>query len=122
MSEMVYLGRYEDRKGRRGQNAFAEYLREVHKKDRVEIRNNPMNRRDVDVVTVDEHGKPIGVYEVTNYKKTTWMSRPRAKRYIDNLKGWETSNSDIYKAIVVAYIENVDKIKGLRKKNYLNRQ
>jgi len=101
-------------KGYRGQHAYYQYLKQVFKNHNVQFRNNFYNRRQVDILVEDAHGKPLGVYEVTNYAITTWMSRPRAQRYIDSLNSWKTYYPDIYRAIVISYPYAVDKIQGKR--------
>lgn len=101
-------------KGKRGEKAFCLHLEEFSQSN-VEIWNNPLNFEGVDIVVKDKDGKPIQVYEVTNYAKTSFMSRTRAKRYIDSLNFWKFLYPEIYRALVVSYPSTVDKVKGVRK-------
>ena len=112
--QYVSLGRKEVKKGKRGEKAFAEHLEQVFQYEDVDVWNNPLNFEGVDIVVRDRNGKPIRVFEVTNYAKRNWMSKTRAKRYIDSLNFWKTQNPDIYRALVVSYPQTVDKIKGVR--------
>lgn len=114
-----YLGRkrskaYPFKKGRRGQNAFWKYLRNLYGKQNVVVYNNPFNLQDVDIVVQDQNGFPIRVYEVTNYSGKTYMDRPRAERYKDSLNYWKKVNPNIFRGIVVTRDYVVDKIKGVR--------
>ena len=102
-------------KGKRGEKAFAEYLRQVFQHEDIEVWNNPINFEGVDIIIKDRNGKPIKVFEVTNYAKTSKMSKPRARRYRNSLNFWKNLYPNIYRAIVVSYPETVDKIKGVRK-------
>ncbi len=101
-------------KGYRGQYAYLQFLKQVLTGHNVSFKNNYYNRRQVDIVVEDTHGKPLRVYEVTNYANTTWMSRPRADRYIRSLNSWKTLYPNIYRAIVISYPYAVDKIQGKR--------
>ena len=118
MREILGIRSKDVRKGRRGQNAFAKYAKKVFKSEEVEVWNNPYNLQGVDIIVKNRKGKPIKAIEVTNYSKTTWMSRNRAQRYIDSLKFWRSIYPDIYLAIVVSHSYAVDKIKGLRANKY----
>ena len=109
------LGRKEVLKGKRGERAFAKYLEKICEYEEVEVWNNPNNFQGVDIVVRDKNGKPIKVFEVTNYNKKNWFSKTRAKRYKDSLNRWKTINPNIYRAVVVSYPNTVDKIKGIRK-------
>ena len=111
----IFLGREEVKKGKRGEKAFAEYLEQVFQYEDVDVWNNPLNFEGVDIVVKDRNGKPIRVFEVTNFSKKNWFGKGRAKRYIDSLNFWKTLNPDIYRALVVSYPQTVDKIKGVRK-------
>jgi len=113
--QYVSLGRKEVRKGKRGEKAFAKHLEQVFQHEDVDVWNNPLNFEGVDIVVKNKSGKPIRVFEVTNYSKKNWFGKDRAKRYIDSLNFWKTLNPDIYRALVVSYPETVDKIKGVRK-------
>lgn len=115
MSEILGLGRYSYRKGRKGQNAFAEYAEKIFSSENVEVWNNPYNHKGVDIVVKDSNDKPIRVMEVTNYAPHVWMSRTKAQHYIDSLKVWRSIYPDIYLAIVISYPFTVDHIKGVRK-------
>lgn len=101
-------------KGYRGQQAYFQYLKQVFKSHNFQFKNNLYNRRQVDILVEDASGRPIRVFEVTNYAKTTWMSRPRAVRYIRSLNSWKTLSPDIYRAVVISYPYAVDKIQGKR--------
>lgn len=111
----VSLGGREVRKGKRGEKAFAEHLEQIFQYEDVDVWNNPLNFEGVDIVVRDRNGKPIRVFEVTNYAKKSWMSKTRAKRYINSLNFWKKLYPDIYRALVVSYPHTVDKIKGVRK-------
>jgi len=120
MSKIMTLGRKRTRKypfakGRRGQNAYWKFVKSLFEDQDYQTYNNPFNMQDVDVVIQDENGRPISVYEVTNYSETTKMDRPRAKRYVDSLNNWKKVNPNIHRAIVVSHSFTVDRIKGVRK-------
>lgn len=115
MTQYLSLGRSEVEKGKRGEKAFAEYLEQVFNDEDIEVWNNPLNFQGVDIVVKDRDGKPIRVFEVTNYNKKNWFGKGRAQRYIDSLNYWKTINPNIYRALVVSYPHTVDKIKGIRK-------
>ena len=100
-------------KGLRGQNAFQVHLESLESGN-VEVWNNPINFEGVDIVVKDRNGKPIRVFEVTNYAGNQHFSKGRAKRYINSLNFWRLLYPTIYRAIVVSYPYTVDHIKGVR--------